>query len=170
MRNILRNSFLTISACAVVVLSACSDQGATVPDTRATPRFTTDPSSVPCTDPAQIDSLIIAYFGAGSPDANSALGKWDNIQKQKAAGNTADVTTKTWSLVDFLITKQQQNKRLVPHWLVPWLVTARKLVNGLQLKSAPTIWPRFALATAKAHHGCSQSSQPRWRNWKPVLA
>lgn len=106
----MRNIFVTISACAVVVLSACSDQGTTRPDTRATPRFTTDPSSVPCTDPELIDDLIVAYFGAGSPDANSALGKWDNIKRQQAADNTADVTAKTWNLVDFLVTKQQQNK------------------------------------------------------------
>ncbi|QJR37060.1 hypothetical protein [Gemmatimonas groenlandica] len=79
---------------------------------RGTPRFNLDPNAIPCEtiSPSEITGLIEAVFGAGSPDANAALGKWSNIQKQKAAGDLALVVTKTWDLIDFIVTKQKQNK------------------------------------------------------------
>ncbi|WP_310569111.1 hypothetical protein [Gemmatimonas sp.] len=108
----MRRILVAFSTYAVVLLAACSDRGTTAPDIQETPRFNLDPNAIPCTDisPSEITGLIEAVFGAGSPDANAALGKWSNIQKQKAAGNLALVVSKTWDLIDFIITKQKQNK------------------------------------------------------------
>ncbi len=108
----MRRILVAFSTCAVVLLAACSDRGTTAPDIQGTPRFNLDPNAIPCTDisPSEITGLIEAVFGAGSPDANAALGKWSNIQKQKAAGDLALVVSKTWDLIDFIITKQKQNK------------------------------------------------------------
>lgn len=108
----MRRFLVAVSSCAVVLLAACSDRVTTAPDTRVSPRFNLDPNAIACTDisPSEITGLIETVFGAGSPDANSALGKWNNIQKQKADGNLALVVEKTWDLIDFIVTKQKQNK------------------------------------------------------------
>lgn len=108
----MRRFLVAVSSCAVVLLAACSDRGTTAPDTRVSPRFNLDPNAIPCEDisSSEIVGLIEAVFGAGSPDANAALGKWSNIQKQKTDGNLALVVEKTWDLIDFIVTKQKQNK------------------------------------------------------------
>lgn len=108
----MRRILVALSSCAIVLLAACSDRGTTAPDARVTPRFTLDPNAIPCEDisVSEIAGLIEAVFGAGSPDANAALGKWSNIQKQKTDGNLALVVEKTWDLIDFIVTKQKQNK------------------------------------------------------------
>lgn len=76
------------------------------------PRFNLDPNAIACTSISytEITGLIDTVFGAGSPDANSALGKWNSIQQKKTAGDLASVVTKTWDLIDFIVTKQKQNK------------------------------------------------------------
>uniref|UniRef100_UPI00286B6EC1 hypothetical protein n=1 Tax=Gemmatimonas sp. TaxID=1962908 RepID=UPI00286B6EC1 len=108
----MRKILVAISSCAIVLLAACSDRGTTAPDIRGTPRFNLDPNAIPCEDisPNEITGLIEAVFGAGSPDANAALGKWGNIQKQKASGDLALVVAKTWDLIEFILAKQKQNK------------------------------------------------------------
>lgn len=72
------------------------------------PRFNLDPNAIACESISytEITGLIDAVFGAGSPDANSALGKWNSIQQKKTAGDLASVVTKTWDLIDFIVTKQ----------------------------------------------------------------
>ena len=108
----MRRILVAFSTCAVVFLAACSDRGTTAPDTRVSPRFNLDPNAIPCStiSSSDITDLINAVFGAGSPDANAALGKWNNIQKQKSDGNLALVVEKTWDLIDFIVTKQKENK------------------------------------------------------------
>ncbi len=96
----------------VVLLTACADRGTTSPDIRVSPRFNLDPNTIACEDVpyTEITDLINTVFGAGSPDANAALGKWNNIQKQKTDGNPALVVAKTWDLIEFIVTKQKQGK------------------------------------------------------------
>lgn len=108
----MRRFLVALSSCAVLILAGCADRSTTAPDTRMSPRFNLDPNAIACTSISftEITGLIETVFGAGSPDANSALGKWNSIQQKKTAGDLASVVTKTWDLIDFIVTKQKQNK------------------------------------------------------------
>ena len=108
----MRRLLVVLSRWTIVLLTACADRGTTAPDARVSPRFTLDPNAIPCEDISytEIAGLINTVFGAGSPDANAALGKWNNMQKQKTDGHLALVVEKTWDLIDFIVTKQKQNK------------------------------------------------------------
>ena len=106
----MRRIFKAIGTLAVVALAACSDRGSVAPDAENLPRRTLTP--IPCEniDYGAVVGLINTVFGAGSPNANAALGKWDNIQKQNAARNFPTVVAKTWDLVEYILAKQKDGK------------------------------------------------------------
>ena len=81
----MRRFLVALSSCAVLILAGCADRSTTAPDTRMSPRFNLDPNAIACTDilDTEITGLIETVFGAGSPDANSALGKWNSIQQKR---------------------------------------------------------------------------------------
>jgi hypothetical protein len=107
----MRRFALLLCVSALALASACSDRS-TSPTADATARRSLTPVPV-CLTATEIDALIDAAFVDGSPDEQAALGKWDNIQKQRAAGDREEVIQeKTIDLVDFMLTKKQQGKLL----------------------------------------------------------
>lgn len=105
-----------LSALVVALAAACSPDRSTntpdsaLPESSARPRANVEVPACQNLTPTQITALIVATFETGSPDVNSALGKWSNIQKQQADGNTALVKEKTIDLVGFMTDKQREGK------------------------------------------------------------
>jgi hypothetical protein len=60
-----------------------------------------------CTNVANLTSLINTVFGAGSPNANSATGKLNNLQSQLQHGDTAGAQAQAQNLISFIQTKAQ---------------------------------------------------------------
>jgi hypothetical protein len=112
MRPTYRSWLPLLAAASLGVLAACGDARPTNPvaPELTHPRLTVDLPACQNLTSAEMITLINNVFGAGSPNANAALGKWDNIQKQKTSGNTTEVTSKTWNLVDFILVKRAENK------------------------------------------------------------
>ncbi len=109
----MRKIALGLCIASLAWVSACTGRDSSAPTApiELKPRNTAQLTACPTTiDPAVVTQLIDDVFGAGSPNANAARGKWDNIQKQRAAGNTTDAQNKTWSLVDFMLDKQKEGK------------------------------------------------------------
>jgi len=61
-----------------------------------------------CTNIGNLQSLINTAFGAGSPNANSALGKLDNLDKQLKKGNLAEAQAQANNIVSFIQQKAAQ--------------------------------------------------------------
>jgi len=61
-----------------------------------------------CTSFSNLVSLVNTVFGAGSPNANSALGKLNNLQSQLQHGDTAGAQAQAQNIVAFIQTKAQQ--------------------------------------------------------------
>ncbi len=112
----------TLSVClgALALLSACSDGSGSSSTAPATlqPRANIPVQPV-CLSADSIGTLLDAAFVNGSPDENSALGKWDNIKKQQAAyladptaARRAVVQDKVIDLVDFILDKKNAGKLL----------------------------------------------------------
>jgi hypothetical protein len=105
---------ISVAFCIAIlaILNACSDStsGPASPSDRLRPAGNVTLQSCAEFPREAIEGLINDVFGAGSVDANSALGKWQNIQKQIADGNTAEAENKTWALVKFMVDKQESDK------------------------------------------------------------
>jgi hypothetical protein len=74
-----------------------------VPDSRRS-----DITPGTCTTLSNLTSLVNAVFGAGSPNANSALGKLSNLDKQLQQGNLAGAQDQAQNIVLFVETKAAQ--------------------------------------------------------------
>jgi hypothetical protein len=105
-----------LSVLFIALAAACSTDrstGAPLPlssaDVRPRANGTTS-TACPNLTPQEVTDLIFEVFETGSPDANSARGKWDNIQLQAANGNTAEVENKAYNLIDFMLDKQRDGK------------------------------------------------------------
>ncbi len=116
----MRRIAMLCSLAALALAGACSEDrtsSATEP-AALQPRASLEIVPV-CVSAGAITALINDAFTNGSPDENSALGKWDNIQKQYAA-YLADrtpsrlnlVQEKTLDLVDFMLDKKNEGKLL----------------------------------------------------------
>ena len=87
-------SFVTLCTTAVL-LASCGDASRTTsPASPIRPengRLNT--TTATCLTYTQLVSLVNDVFGAGSPNANSALGKLDNLNKQIQKGSVSDAQT-----------------------------------------------------------------------------
>src|SRR5438876_8098133 len=73
------------------LLASCGDNGrnGTLPTGPVRPGAAADIVPGTCTTLSNLVSLVNTVFGAGSPNANSALGKLSNLDKQLQSGNLA---------------------------------------------------------------------------------
>ena len=125
----MRRSSLAIAAIAVaaVVLASCTDQSN---PTRPFQRGEINANIVPgtCTSLSSLRSLISTVFGAGSPNASSAIGKINNIDKLIQQGNFADAQTNAAGLISFI---QQKASGLPGASQVQTLINAIECYAGL---------------------------------------
>lgn len=106
--------FSAATSLAVILLAtACSDRNQDRAPT-APRRFTAPDRSATlappgtCTTLAALDSLANLVFGAGSPNAQSVLGKIDNLGKLVAQGNIVDAQAQAQNIVSFVVQKASQ--------------------------------------------------------------
>ncbi len=102
----------SVGLCVALFVAACGDLTRGVgPGARhglppATPRASAvAPPPGTCTTLAVLDSLTNVVFGAGSPDANSVLGKLGNLQHQIDIGAIDTAQAKAFNIVSFVIAK-----------------------------------------------------------------
>ncbi len=106
MRRVIKAGFVL----GVLLTAACDNTSQQALPSGPVVAVTANSSLVPgtCTSKATLTSLINTAFGAGSPNARSALGKLDNLDRQVKKGNYADARAQAYSLVDFLLKKYKQ--------------------------------------------------------------
>ena len=88
---------------AAIVLASCDDASRINPTSPIRPengRLNT--ATATCLTYTQLVALVNDVFGAGSPNANSALGKLDNLNKQLQKGNIADAQAQALNIVSFV--------------------------------------------------------------------
>jgi hypothetical protein len=101
-------SFLGLLAAAAFVVSCSNDAGrGTSPTAPGQPRFSTTVAACGATL-SSLTSMVNTVFGAGSPNASSALGKLDNLDKQLQKGNLSGAQDQARNIVSFIQLKAQQ--------------------------------------------------------------
>lgn len=88
------------------VLAALSNQPTVAPRTAGSSATTAPTCSV--TSLADLQALVDAAFGAGSPDANSVHGKIDNLQHQIDIGDVNATKAQAFNTVEFILKKNSQ--------------------------------------------------------------
>jgi hypothetical protein len=119
-------SLVALSAVAVL-LASCNEVSRreadpTSPLRPGTGQLNNAPACVSLTN---LVSLVNTVFGAGSPDANSALGKLDNLDKQLQKGAVAQAQDQARNLVSFIQLKAQQGGLPGTHAQI------QALINGI---------------------------------------
>lgn len=100
LRSLFRAAALTAAAAFVV---SCNDTTPTGSPPRNSPsgaRADIVPGT--CTTLSNLQSLVNTVFGAGSPSANSVLGKLSNLDKQLQQGNLAGAQDQALNIVTFI--------------------------------------------------------------------
>jgi hypothetical protein len=125
----MRRSMASLAAlcAAAILLASCSDVSRRVADPTSPIRpgagqLSTAPA---CVSLNNLVSMVNTVFGAGSPDANSALGKLDNLDKQLQKGNVAGAQDQARNLVSFIQLKAQQGGLPGTHAQI------QALINGI---------------------------------------
>ena len=108
LRSAVRSIVLVVAAALV---ASCTDNAptGTLPKNAARPggaRTNVAPGT--CTTLSNLTSLVNTVFGAGSPDANSVLGKLANLQKQLDKGDYAGAQDQAKNIVAFIQQKAAQ--------------------------------------------------------------
>src|SRR5262245_28851640 len=131
----MRRSMASLVALSVVtvLLASCSDVSRreadpTSPIRPGAGQLSTAPA---CVTLNNLVSMVNTVFGAGSPDANSALGKLDNLDKQLQKGNVADAQDQARNLVAFIQLKAQQGGLPGTHAQVQALISGILCYSGL---------------------------------------
>ncbi|HEY9228240.1 MAG TPA: hypothetical protein VIP11_16405 [Gemmatimonadaceae bacterium] len=129
----MRRSIASLIAVVVVAvfLVSCSDRASrdASPTSPGGGRFNSTPAA--CVTLNQLVSLVNDVFGAGSPNANSALGKLDNLDKQLQKGNLADAQDQARNIVAFVQQKAQQGGLPGTHAQVQALISGVLCYVGL---------------------------------------
>jgi hypothetical protein len=125
----MRRSIATTIAlsAATVVLVSCSDLSRrdADPTSPIRPGGGQLNSAPACVTLNNLVSMVNTVFGAGSPDANSALGKLANLDKQLQKGNIAGAQDQARNLVAFIQLKAQQGGLPGTHAQI------QALINGI---------------------------------------
>jgi hypothetical protein len=107
----IRNARLLVAFALALVIAACSDGPTAAGDAivrhRGGAPVLIEPGT--CITLAELQTLAAEVFGAGSPDYNSVRGKLDNLQHQIELGNTVETKGKAHDIVDFVLTKNEEN-------------------------------------------------------------
>src|SRR5262245_1942216 len=131
----MRRSMASLVALSVVtvLLASCSDVSRreadpTSPIRPGAGQLSTAPA---CVTLNNLVSMVNTVFGAGSPNANSALGKLDNLDKQLQKGNLADAQDQARNIVAFVQQKAQQGGLPGTHAQVQALISGVLCYVGL---------------------------------------
>jgi hypothetical protein len=107
----IRNARLLVGFALALVIAACADGPTAAGDPivrhRGSAPVIIEPGT--CITLAELQTLAAEVFGAGSPDYNSVRGKLDNLQHQIGLGNTVETKGKAHDIVDFVLTKNEEN-------------------------------------------------------------
>ena len=144
----MRRSIITFAAltAAIFIIAACTDRASapTAPVRAGQLRAATAGT---CTTLGSLTNLVNTVFGAGSPNANSALGKLNNLDKQLQKGDTAGAQDQARNLIRFI---QQKASNLAGASSVPLLISALECYAGLTTHSAlvfPSDLPQIIQST-----------------------
>ncbi len=119
----MRRSNVGWAAClaGVLFLGACGDLKRdqnllTAPSvsTLARPASAASPAAGTCATVSEINALVLAVFGSGSPNANSALGKVKNISQHVSKGRISTAQEHAFNLVEFVLDKAQDAQHPLP--------------------------------------------------------
>jgi hypothetical protein len=110
MHRFTRTGWILVAALyAAACSSGDSATGATAaPVTTPAHVSTSPPTPGTCTTLSALTALVNTVFGAGSPDANSALGKLNNVKHQIDIGDFAAAQGQAFNLVTFILAKYKQ--------------------------------------------------------------
>jgi hypothetical protein len=102
-------SRLAVLAAAALLVSCSDDSGrrSGLTNPLGPQARTSDIVPGTCTTYGNLTSLVNAVFGAGSPNANSALGKLNNLNKQLQSNNLAGAQSQAQNIVQFVLQKAQ---------------------------------------------------------------
>ena len=118
---------------AAIFLASCGDASRTTnPTSPIRPengRLNT--TTAACLTYTQLVTLVNDVFGAGSPNANSALGKLDNLNKQLQKGNIADAQAQAMNIVLFIQQKAQAGGLPGTHAQIQALISGVLCFAGL---------------------------------------
>lgn len=109
----MRRSFVGTTAVATLAFAvACGDltQSSTAPVRFERPRGAAIQAPVPgtCVTVSQLIAFANAAFGAGSPNANSVIGKISNLDHRISVGNFAEAKAHAFTIVDFVLDKNAE--------------------------------------------------------------
>jgi hypothetical protein len=132
----MRRSFtrLVSPIVAAAILASCTDNGPTGNSPAGIGRPATPSASVipgECTTYSNLITLVNTVFGTGSPDANSVLGKLDNLDKQLKKGNIDGAQDQARNIVSFIQQKAVQGGLPGTPTQVQMLITAVLCYAGL---------------------------------------
>ncbi|HKS05554.1 MAG TPA: hypothetical protein VJR92_04500 [Gemmatimonadaceae bacterium] len=114
---------------ALVFAAACGDfnEGTTPSQQARAPRSASATAPVPgtCTTLPELITMTNTLFGAGSPNANSVIGKLNNLAHHVAIGNFAEAKGQAFNTVEFVL------KKVATGGLPGTAQDAVNLVNGI---------------------------------------
>ena len=118
-----------------------------------------------CVSFADLTALVNTVFGAGAPDANSALGKLNNIQQQVNNGDNAAAQAQAYNLVSFILKKYGQGGLPGTPAQMVSLVNGIFCFAGLSLEiTDPTnswlVYPSDAAQILRSSNGLAGTSLP----------
>ena len=125
---------IVVSLCLAAFLISCGEDAnrGTLPTGPLTPGSRqSDILPGTCTTYSNLVSLVNAVFGAGSPNANSALGKLDNLNKQLKQGNLAGAQDQARNIVTFIQSKAAQGTLPGTHAQIQSLISGVLCFAGL---------------------------------------
>src|SRR5262245_6805626 len=125
-------SLIALSAAALFLVSCGEtsrrDADPTSPIQRGGGQLNTAPACVTLTN---LVSMVNTVFGAGAPDANSALGKLDNLDKQLQRGDIGQAQDQARLLISFIQLKAQQGTLPGTHAQIQLLINGILCYVGL---------------------------------------
>lgn len=122
-----------IVSLAALALAACAQQETTAARDPARQGVAALDLAPGCTAYTyeQLQQQINDVYGAGTPDANSALGKLSNLQHQLNIGDTDAAVAQAYNLVDFTVKKYQAGTLIATEDAVITLVNGILCFSGL---------------------------------------
>ena len=117
---------------AAVVLASCGDSRTTNPTSPIRPESgRLNSTTATCLTYTELVALVNDVFGAGSPNANSALGKLENLNRQLQKGNIADAQAQALNIVSFIQQKATAGGLPGTHAQIQSLITGVLCFAGL---------------------------------------
>ena len=161
---------------AALALAACAQQETTAVGDRARHSGASRDLAPGCTAFSYTDlqNQVNAVYGAGTPDANAALGKLSNLQHQLQVGDQAAATAQAFNLADFTVKKYKQGTLLASEADVLTLVNGILCFAGLpplfgNIGNSTIIYPTDLAQIIRASDGFAGLSLPDFPVSEPTV-